>query len=70
MILVGKHEGRRPCERLGFGWEGNIRMALREIGWEGVEWIHLAQDKAQWWVLVNMIMNLQVPLMREIKYFV
>jgi hypothetical protein len=30
---------------------------IREIGWEGVEWIHVAQDKGQWLVLVNMVMN-------------
>jgi hypothetical protein len=39
------------------GWD---KMGLREIGWEGVEWIHLAQDRDQWWALVNMVMNLQV----------
>jgi hypothetical protein len=30
-------------------------MDFREIGWEGVDWIHLAQDREQWWILVNMI---------------
>jgi hypothetical protein len=39
----------------------NIRMDLKEIGWESVEWIHLAQDRDWWWALVNMVMNLQVP---------
>jgi hypothetical protein len=29
-------------------WEGNIRMNLREIGWKGMDWIHLAQDRDQW----------------------
>jgi hypothetical protein len=37
-------------------------MDLREIGFGGVDWIHVAQDKNQWWALVNMVMNLQVPL--------
>jgi hypothetical protein len=36
-------------------------MYLREIVWEGVDWIHLAQERAQWWALVNIVMNLQVP---------
>jgi hypothetical protein len=36
-------------------------MDHREIGWEGMDWIHLAQDRDQWWVVVNMVMNLQVP---------
>jgi hypothetical protein len=36
-------------------------MALREIGWGGMNWIDLAQDRDQWRSLVNMVMNLQVP---------
>jgi hypothetical protein len=36
-------------------------MDLTEIAWEVVDWIHLAQDKDQWWALVNTVMNLQVP---------
>jgi hypothetical protein len=36
-------------------------MDLREIGWECVDWIHLAQDMDQGWAVVNMVMNLQVP---------
>jgi hypothetical protein len=35
-------------------------MDLRKIGWEVVDWVHLAQDRDQWWVLVNTVMNLQV----------
>jgi hypothetical protein len=42
-------------------WEDNIRMDLRKIGWEGVDWIHLAQDRDQWRVVVDMVMNLRVP---------
>jgi hypothetical protein len=34
---------------------------LREIGWDGMDWIDLAQDRDQWRALVNMLMNLQVP---------
>jgi hypothetical protein len=39
----------------------NIKMDLREIGWGGIEWIDLAQDRDQWRALVNAVMNLQVP---------
>jgi hypothetical protein len=39
-------------------WEDNIKIYLKEIEWEGVHWIHLAQDRDQFWVLVNMVMNL------------
>jgi hypothetical protein len=40
-------------------WEDNIRIDLREIRWEGVDWIHLAQDREQW--QVNTVMNIWVP---------
>jgi hypothetical protein len=36
-------------------------MDLREIGWDGVDWIDLAQDRHQWRTLVNTVMNLRVP---------
>jgi hypothetical protein len=42
-------------------WEDNIKRDLREIGWVGVDCIHLAQDNNQWRVLVNTVMNLRVP---------
>jgi len=42
-------------------WEDNIRMVLRKIGWEGVDWMCLAQDWDQWQVLMNMLMDLLVP---------
>jgi hypothetical protein len=48
---------RRPTRK----YEDNIRIDLREIGWEGVDWMHLAQDRDQWRAVVNMVMNLRVP---------
>jgi hypothetical protein len=39
----------------------NIKMDLREIGWDSVDWIDLAQDRDQWRALVNMVMNVRVP---------
>jgi hypothetical protein len=59
--LVEKLEGKRPHGRPRHRWKDNIRIDLTEIGWEGVGWIHLAQYRDQWWALVNMVMNLQVP---------
>jgi hypothetical protein len=53
--------GKRPIGRLGRRWEDNIRMDLREIGWGGMDWIDLAQDRDQWRALVNTVMNLRVP---------
>jgi hypothetical protein len=58
-VLVGKPKGKRPLRRPRHRWNDGIRMDLREIGWEGVEWIHLAQDINQWRGLVNAVMNLQ-----------
>jgi hypothetical protein len=60
-ILVGKPEEKRPLGRLRRKWEDNIRMDLREIGWGGVDWIDLAQNRDQWRALVNTVMNHQVP---------
>jgi hypothetical protein len=40
-ILVGKPEGKIPLGRPGRGWEDNIKMGLREIGWGGVVWTGL-----------------------------
>jgi hypothetical protein len=39
----------------------NIKMGLREIGWDGVDWIDMAQDRVQWRALVNTVLNLWVP---------
>jgi hypothetical protein len=41
-FLVGKPERKRPLERRRHRWEDSIRMNLREIGWEDVDWIHVA----------------------------
>jgi hypothetical protein len=60
-ILVGKPEGKRPLGRPRRRWVDNIKMDLREIGWEGMGWIDLAQDKDQWGALVNTVMNFRVP---------
>jgi hypothetical protein len=46
-ILVGKPEGKKPLRRPTYRWEDNIRIDLREIMWEGVDWIHLAWDRVQ-----------------------
>jgi hypothetical protein len=60
-IWVGRPEGKRPLGRPRRRWEDNIRMDLGEIGWGGMDWIHLAQDRGQWSALVNTVMNLRVP---------
>jgi hypothetical protein len=58
---VGKTEGKRPLGRPRHRWVDNIKICVREIGWDGMDWISLAQDRDQWRALVNTIMNLRVP---------
>jgi hypothetical protein len=42
-------------------WKINIKKDFREIGWEDVVWFNLAEDRGQWRILVNTVMNLRVP---------
>jgi hypothetical protein len=60
-ILVGNPEGKRPLGRPRRRWVDNIKMGLREIGWDGGDWIDLTQDRDQWRTLVKAVMNLRVP---------
>jgi hypothetical protein len=60
-ILVGKPEEKRPLGRPRLRLVVNIKMDLREIGWDGMDWIDLAQDRDQWGALVNTVMNFRVP---------
>jgi hypothetical protein len=57
MILVGKPEGKRPLGRPRRRLMGNIKIDLREIEWDGIDWIDLAQDSDQWRTLVNTVMK-------------
>jgi hypothetical protein len=58
-VLVGRNEGKRPLGRPRRRWENNIKMDLREIGFDVVNWIRLAQDRVQWRAFVNTVMNLR-----------
>jgi hypothetical protein len=60
-ILVGNPEGKRPLGRPRRRWVDNIKIDLREIGWDGGDWVDLAQDRDQWRARVNAVMNLRVP---------
>jgi hypothetical protein len=60
-ILVGKAEGKSSLGRPRRRWVDNIKMDLREIGWDGMDWIGLAQDRDQWRALVNAVVNLRIP---------
>jgi hypothetical protein len=60
-ILIGITEGKKPLLKPRRIWEDNIETDFREIGWEGVDWIHLAQDRDQWRAAVDMVTNVRVP---------
>jgi hypothetical protein len=60
-IFLGKPERKRPLGRPRRRWVDNIRMDLREIGWDGVDWIDMVQDRDQWRALVSTALNLRVP---------
>jgi len=60
-ILVGKPERKRPLGKPRRRWEYNIRIDLREIGLEGVDWMHLVQYTDQWRPLLSTVMNLRLP---------
>jgi hypothetical protein len=60
-ILVGRPEGLRALGSTRRKRKDNIRTDLREKGREGGDWIQLAQDRGQWWVFVNAVMNIRVP---------
>jgi hypothetical protein len=58
---VGKPEGKIPLGRPRCRWVDNIKMELREVGCDGMDWIDLAQDRDRWRAYVNAMMNLRVP---------
>jgi hypothetical protein len=55
-LSVGKPEGKRPFGKSRRRWEDNIKMAFQEVGWGGMDWIYLAQDRDRWWAI-----NIRVP---------
>jgi hypothetical protein len=60
-ILVVKSEGKKPLGRPRCRWVDNIKIDLRNIEWNGMDRIGLAQDRDQWMALVNTVMNFRVP---------
>jgi hypothetical protein len=60
-ILVGRPEARKHLEDTGLSWKDDIKMDLQEVGWGGMDWIDMAQDRDRWWAVVSAVMNLQVP---------
>ena len=59
-VWLGKPDGKRPLWRPRRRWEDNIKMDLQEVGFGGMDWIELAQDRDTWRALVTAVMNLRV----------
>jgi hypothetical protein len=59
-LFVGKPEEKRPLGRPRRRWVDNIKIYLLEIGWGGLDWVVLVQDRDTWRALVNAVMNLRV----------
>jgi hypothetical protein len=59
--LMAKSGGKRPLGRPRSILQDNRKMDLHEVGWGGMDWIALAQDRERWWALVNAVMNYRVP---------
>jgi hypothetical protein len=59
--ILGKPKGNRQLGRPRRRWVNTIKTDLREIGWDGMDWIALAQNRDQWRALVITVMNLRVP---------
>jgi hypothetical protein len=57
---VGRPEGTKPLVKPRRRWEINIKMDLQEVGWGGMDWIDLAEDRDRWRAVVNAVMNLRV----------
>jgi hypothetical protein len=60
-VRYKENQGRRPPGRPRRRWLDNIMMDLVDVGWGGVDWIGLAQDRDKWRALVNSTLSLRVP---------
>jgi hypothetical protein len=58
---VGKPGGKNHWDDQDIGWEENIKMDLREMGWDVINWIDETRARDQWRALVNKVMNFVVP---------
>ena len=58
---MGKPEGKKPLGRPRRRWEDNVKIDLQEVGYGGMDWLKLAQDRESLQTLVNGVMNFQIP---------
>jgi hypothetical protein len=64
-VLIGRPEGKRPLGRTRRRWEDSIKIDLRDIGIDWMNWIRLIQDRVQCLAFVSTVMNLRVPLRKQ-----
>ncbi|KAJ4444673.1 hypothetical protein ANN_06470 [Periplaneta americana] len=69
MFSSNRPEGKRPLGRPRRRWEDKIKMDLREVGYDGRDWIKLAQDRDRWRVYVRAAMNLSGSLKAILSHF-
>jgi hypothetical protein len=60
-VLAKKPGRRRPFGKPGRRWKNNIRINFKDICWENVDWIHLAQDMDKWWAVASTVIIPEVP---------
>jgi len=60
-VLVRKSQGKQLLTRLSTRGRNNIKMYLKDTGWEGMNWIHLVQDRNKWQALATKVLNREVP---------
>jgi len=59
-LLVGRPEGLKPLGRSWHRWEDNNKMDLQQVGWGGMDWMNLVQDRDRWLALVNVVLYMQL----------
>jgi hypothetical protein len=59
-VLVGKSQGKRPLRRPRRRWDDDIKTGLKQIDFDGVDWIDLIQNRDTWRAVVNTVTNLQI----------
>jgi len=60
-VLMWRPDGRGPLGRPRCRWEENLKIDIQKVGWGGMDWLALAQDRDRWRALVNAVINLRVP---------
>jgi hypothetical protein len=60
-MSIRKPDVKRPPGRLSHKWKDDVKIDLKEMGCEDVDWVSLAWGSDQWWAVVNVVMNLQDP---------